>query len=222
MCEGTMGVSDVVLIGTSLFLGVTALLAPWVAEWLKRRWYAPSLEIEFSQEAPYCHLTKRVNGSLVYYFLFKVVNRGGSQARLCEAILEAIATADAAGRYVPEANFSPVPLTWAGIGAEYIAINPHRLFFCDIGHISEPAFQAEHERSNYVGIRPDQQNQLRFKFDTPYAFLAQWDSLIPGKHKVTVGIYSENAQHVSRTFDIAWSGTWQAAERDMYREIVVT
>jgi len=158
----------------------------------------------------------------VYYFRFRVVNEGGSQARLCEAILEAMATADASGRYVPEPNFSPMPLTWAGIGAGYIAINPKRPYFCDIGHISEPAFQAANERSIYVGITPDQQSQLKFKFDTPYAFFSQWDSLVPGRHKLTVGIYSENAHHVSRTFNIAWSGKWQVAERDMYREIVIT
>jgi hypothetical protein len=213
---------DLVLIGTSLFLGATALLAPWVAEWLKRWGYAPSLDIEFSQEGPYCHLTRRQNGSAVYYFRFKVVNRGRSQARLCESILEAIATADISGRYVPEPNFSPIPLTWAGVGATYIALNPERIFFCDIGHISEPGFQKTHEPSKYVGITLQQQALLKLKFDTPYVFFSQWDTLVPGKHRVTVGVYCENARPVRRTFIIAWSGQWQAAERDMYREIVIT
>lgn len=211
-----------VMIGTALFLGLAALLAPWVAEWLKRWWYAPALEIDFDLAAPYCHLTRRGNQSPVYYFRFKVTNRGKSQARLCEATLEAIQTADASGAYRREENFSPMPLTWAGIGAKYISINPERSYFCDIGHVSEPAFQQQHEPSHYVGITPAQQSTLKFKFETPYDFFAQWDCLVPGKHRVTVAVYSENARPVRRTFNIAWSGQWEATEQVMYRELVIS
>jgi hypothetical protein len=214
--------SDSTLIATSLFLGAAALLAPWVAEWLKRRWYAPQLEIDFRLAAPHCHLTRRGDKTLVYYFRFRVTNSGRSQARLCEAVLEGIETADASDTYRREENFSPIPLTWAGIGAGYQNINPGRSLFCDLGHISEAAFQQQKEPSKFVGITPEQQNTLKLRFDTPFVFFAQWDSLVPGKHRVTVAVFSENAPPARRTFNVAWSGKWQATEQAMYKEIVIS
>lgn len=216
-----MTVESWVLIATTLFLGAAALAVPLVTEWLKRTWFAPRLEIDFALTPPYCHLTKRQDQSDVYYFRFKVTNRGRSQARLCEATLEELHTADASGTYHREKNFSPIPLTWAGVGAGYIAINPGRSYFCDIGHISEPAWQ-QHEPSRYRGVTAAQQAQLKFMFDTPYVFFSQWDCLIPGRHRVSVAVYSENARPARRTFDIAWTGQWQATENLMYREIVIS
>ena len=53
-----MQISDWVLIWSTITLAVTALIAPHVYDWVKRKWFAPKLEIEFSHEPPYCHKTK--------------------------------------------------------------------------------------------------------------------------------------------------------------------
>ncbi len=53
-----MNVSDWVLIGTSVFLGATALLVPWLAELVKRRAFAPKLEIWLKMELPCCIRTE--------------------------------------------------------------------------------------------------------------------------------------------------------------------
>jgi len=63
--------SDWVMIGTALFLGACALFVPYLAEIIKRKWFVPSLKIRFSQSHPFCHLTKRGDGSPVYYFRFQ-------------------------------------------------------------------------------------------------------------------------------------------------------
>ena len=63
--------SDWVMIGTALFLGACALFVPYLAEIIKMKWFAPSLKIRVSQSHPFCHLTKRGDGSPVYYFRFQ-------------------------------------------------------------------------------------------------------------------------------------------------------
>jgi hypothetical protein len=217
-----MSTDNWVLITTTLFLGAVALFGPWVNELRKRWWYRPKLEIQFIQEAPYCQLTKRANGSPVYYFRFRVSNKGRSQAKLCEATLDAIETADASDTYQPDVNFSPVSLNWVGLsGAPYVAINPGRGYFGDLGHISEPAYQRANEPSHYVGISMAEQDRLKFTLDLGAVFFAQRDARLPGKHRVTVAVYSENARHVRRTFEIAWSGQWKPTEAGMYQEIVI-
>ena len=45
-----MQISDWVLIWSTITLAVTALIAPHVYDWVKRKWFAPKLEIEFSHE----------------------------------------------------------------------------------------------------------------------------------------------------------------------------
>ena len=37
--------SDWVLIGTAIFLGAVALFVPYLAELIKRKWFAPDLKI---------------------------------------------------------------------------------------------------------------------------------------------------------------------------------
>ncbi|MCJ7645904.1 hypothetical protein MUO65_03230 [bacterium] len=227
--QSMLKVSDWVMILTALFLGACALFVPFLAELIKRKLFAPRLTIKFSQVHPYCHLTKRVDGSTVYYFRFRVLNEGGSQARLCEALLEELWLADSAGNFIQEENFSPVNLTWVGeyvqsgpylIPKQFININPKRKVFCDIGHISNPDFQRDVEKSQFYLERDSQ--ELKFFFDSTVKFFAQRDCVSRGKAKIKISIYSENASKCERNFLIAWSGNWKDREEDMFREIVIS
>lgn len=231
--QSMLQVSDWVMIGTALFLGVCALIAPYFAELIKRKWFAPKLVIEFSQTSPYCHLTKRVNGSLVYYFRFRVLNRGGTQARLCEALLEELWLADSSGRFIQEENFSTVNLVWVGqyelVGSypspiqlpkQFVNINPKRRIFCDIGHVSSPDFQKDIEKSQFY-LEKDNE-ELKFFFDTQIKFFSQRDCISPGKAKIKISVYSENAPKCEKYFNISWSGNWKNREEDIFREIVIS
>jgi hypothetical protein len=89
-----MDTSDWVKIGTTAALGSIALFVPTLSEIVKRNLFRPKLRIDYDHNPPYSHLTSSApvnNPSLrtpVYYFRFGVENTGGSQARLCEAVLK--------------------------------------------------------------------------------------------------------------------------------------
>lgn len=233
-----MQTSDWVLIGSTIILAVTALIAPHVYDFIKRWWLAPKLEIEFVHRPPYSYKTIRktpkevpqqivVAGTLpevfpVFYCRFGVHNKGKSQAKLCEAVLEEIWIADSSGTFHKDENFSPVNLNWVGFkGQPYININPDRHVFCDIGHLSSPEYQRYFEFSRYALISEEDQKKLKFFLDLHIYYFAQRDSLIPGNHKIKVAIYSENAPKCEKMFQISWSGVWKDTEEEMFRELVI-
>lgn len=213
--------SDWVLIGTALFLGACALLVPYLAELIKRKLFAPSLRIEYLHTPPHSRLTKRQNGSPVYYFNSKVTNYGKSQATSCEIVLEEIQLSDSSGRFIKEENFIPVNLVWVGqANDQFVHINPGKDQFFNIGHISAPDHQREEEKSIY---QPEQVNEnLKFFFEFPVRYFAQRDCISPGKAKIKVVAYSENATKCEKWFHISWSGNWKDREQDMFREIVIS
>lgn len=226
--QSMLQTTDWVIIGTAIFLGLCALFVPFLAELIKRKLFAPRLRMEFSQKHPYCHKTKRKDGSLVYYFRFIVVNEGKSQAKFCEAILEELWILNSSGEFVQDENFSPVNLIWVGqyeqregylVKKQFININPKRKIFCDIGHISHPDFQKSLEKSQFY-LEKDSE-ELKFFFDTPVRFFSQRDCISPGKAKIKISIYSENASKCERYFIIEWFGNWKEKEQDMFREIVI-
>lgn len=234
----TMQTSDWVLIWSTMVLAGTALIAPHVYDFIKRKLYAPKLEIEFSHEPPYSRKTDRKvpkeGGQTiivadtfpevlpVYCCRFRVHNKGKSQAKFCEAILEEIWIADSAGKFHKDLNFSPVNLNWVGFkGQLYININPDRRIFCDIGHVSSPEYQKYFEFSRYALMSEEDQQKLKFFFDLLIYYFAQRDSLVPGNYKIKVVIYSENAPKCEKIFQITWSGEWKDKEEEMFRELVI-
>jgi len=104
-----MNVGDWVLISTALFLGAVALFVPYLAEIIKRKCFAPHLQIEFELNPPDCHKTRFGNNEPVYYFRFRVINTGKSQAKRCEAVIEELYKADAAGTF-QKVKYSPINL----------------------------------------------------------------------------------------------------------------
>lgn len=79
----TLSISDLVLVGTALFLGVIALAVPYLSELIKRKLFAPKLVLYFEEVAPWCHRT-RIKGATavmridepVFYFMFQTAFRG--------------------------------------------------------------------------------------------------------------------------------------------------
>jgi len=214
--------SDWPLVFATLILAATALLAPYVAERAKRRAFAPKLKVEHSHEPPFSHKTfvREPGGEPVFYFRFGVTNEGQSQARLCEAVLEDMWLYDAAGKPDKLPNFSPVNLCWSFMHDKpFVDINPHRRFFCDIGHVASAAVQrVELQRVDIPG-RHD--NPLRFRLDVRLSPFAQANCFVPGKYGIKVSLYSENASSQDVYFIITWSGKWQDTEREMFHELVV-
>ncbi len=201
---------------------VGALLGPAGAEWIKRRWFGPDLRIEFRLEPPWSHRTGTGGGWPVYYFRLSVQNRGGTQARRCEMILEELWVRDSAGRYIREANFFGVYLVWSVVGGQFIDLNPERRIYCDIGFIPEPAKQAVYFQQGRPEFQPGDRNVPSFFFGQEVLPFVQRSYVGPGSYEIVVVLYGENCGHVRRRFRIDWSGTWRPDERDMFKEIVIT
>jgi hypothetical protein len=218
-----MQVSDWVLIGSTLFLGGLALLAPYVIEKWKYRFYSAKLNFVFYHKPPFCHITQMRGAGIdfpVYYFRFIVVNKGKVQAEQCETILEKIWKYDSAGKLKEIRGFSPVSLKWSGPErGKALTIQPGREVFCDIGRIQHPNYEPE---SVYRNISPQEQKQNKFFFELPERYYAQWDCLLPGKYQIRIAVYSKNAKKISRIFKISWSGIWKDQESEMFNELVIS
>jgi len=222
--------SNWILIGTTLFLGAIALIVPYLSELIKRRLFAPQLEIHFSENPPACHKTRLKGGNAsgrsidepVFYFRFRVVNVGKSQAKRCEAVIENLLIANAEGIFPKDTHYTPVNLIWGGSYAEYIDINPRRSFYCDLLHVPSQNYQdLLGPQGAYVNPPESGDFNLGAILNVKAAFYVQPNRLPPGKYKIDVVVYSENAEEVRRGFLVTWTGKWQDREQDMFQELVI-
>lgn len=227
-----LATSDWVLIGTALLLCAVALFVPYLAEKLKRSYFAPQLKLEFDLKPPDCHLTRSkgrdqfgrvVIDEPVYYFRFRVQNKGQSQAHRCEAVIEGMSVADASGKFQPLQPFTPVNLIWgSGYVGEFVDINPERRFFCDLCHIPSARLQAiELDAGKYVNPKDSGQFDVGVVLDVKTAFYSQPNRLPAGRYRVIVAIYSENSKTIRKSFQISWTGVWKDSETAMFREAVI-
>ena len=146
-----MNTSDIILIVTTLILGIIAIFTPWISEKMKRKFFGPSLSISFVEEPPYCIMTHRRKLTSeestkifrAYYFRFLVENTGQSTLKNCEAMLEEIWFYDEDGTPKKFRNFQNVNLYWVNPHKSLIDIRPNRKHFCNIGHIESPENQQD-------------------------------------------------------------------------------
>jgi hypothetical protein len=220
-------VSDWVLICTTLFLGVIALVTPAIGDLIKRRILAPKLIVSFEEKPPYCLKTYWVTPQNpnqrepVYYFRFQVRNLGKLQLRRCEALLEGMWIYDVAGK--PHKLFiSDSHLHWAGSRDPFLDLNPHRRVYCDIGHISSAAYQQLVESTLFIDMPGTNQSGLRFLLDQTEYPVSQPNCFVPGTYAIEISLFAENAPYQKLFFKLAWSGKWHDDEEDMFRELVVT
>jgi len=225
----TLSISDLVLVGTALFLGVIALAVPYLSELIKRKLFAPKLVFYFEEVPPWCHQT-RIKGATavmpidepVFYFRFQVANEGRSQARKCEAVLENLSIADATGNFGEARNYSPVNLIWGSSYGEFVDINPGRRFFCNLLHIPSQRYQDLAKQGNsYVEPAESEDFGVGAILNVKAAFYAQPNRLPEGKYKIDVAIYSENADVIRKGFHVSWTGKWKSTEERMFKELVI-
>ena len=212
-----------VLIGSTLFLGSIALLAPYIIERWKYRFYSAKLGFIFFHKPPFCHITQMRGPGVdfpVYYFRFKIVNIGKVQAEQCEVIIENIWKRDKTKRLKDFNGFSPVGLKWSGTkNTRCLIIQPDREVFCDMGRIYHPDHEPE---SVYRNITEEEKEQNKFFFEWTEKFHSQWDCLLAGEYRIKIAVYSKNAKRISKKFNITWSGTWKNQESEMLNELVIS
>jgi hypothetical protein len=222
LINSQISLSNWIQISLTLLLAATAFLAPYLIERWKFTYRSPKLKIKFKLAPPGCHLTQMVGVGIdfpVYYFRFLVENIGKTQAEECEVFLEKIYKENSSGEMIKFKNFSPVNLKWSGIREPFKRIiQPGKEMFCDIGKVQHPDHNYE---SKYRSISARDQRVNKFIFELPEIYYSQWDCLIPGKYRITVSVYSKNAEKVSRNFNISWTGRWENEESNMFNELVI-
>lgn len=227
-----MSVADKVLILSTLFLGIVAIFGPAYSDQFKAWWLRPVLNIDFRMAPPDCHLTTLIlvlsasqkSKEPVFYYRLRVGNTGRSQARKCEMVLESIAIGDPASNYVPLPTFTPVRLLWGAGFEDFVDINPERRFFCDLFTIPNEQTQKVHRdlHGAYVDLQGAPPFDLGVVLNVKSAFFSQPSRLPPGKYRLDLSVYSENADRVQRSVYVAWSGNWRTTEQEMFRECVAT
>ncbi len=227
-----MTTSDWILVWSTLALGVAALFGPTWADQIKASLLRPALRLVFIQAQPDCHLTRarfqlslaQVSMEPCYVFRLRIQNKGRSQAKRCEVLIEGIAVPDASGRYVPLATYTPVRLGWgSGATDAFVDINPDRDFYCDFFKIQAPQVQQlVSSAGGYITLPNAPSGVLGLELDVTTSFYSQPSWLPPGKYKFTLAVHSENATIARADLFVAWSGVWQAALDDMFRECVVS
>ena len=217
--------SDWISIGTTTILAMAAPLAPYSAEWLKRKCFAPKLEIVFEETIRLRHKTRYNNpAEAVYYFRFEVVNNGKAQAKQCEIVLEKLwsyANTTTSKNY---RQFTPSNLLWTGTKKSLININPKRTMIGNIGHISSKQYQLIYEKDLFVDLLGVAGDHLRFRFDIPTSqiFYAHPNSLIKGNYIIQIKLYSENAKDKEIFLKISWSEEWNDDPEKMFKEITIS
>ena len=221
-------VSDWVLIATTAFLGAIALSVPYLSELSKRKAFAPKLRMDFVEQPPSARLSSwrsSVDPTLeepVYAFHLRVSNEGKSLARQCEVLLEAVWLYDASGRPQRLEDFSPTNIRPGAFGTLFANLNPGRPpLLWNLGHISSRAHQKREEARLFVDVPGRRGAGLRFLLDLAEYPNRQVNCFLPGTYALQVSLYAENASPVRKFLKLVWTGKWQKAESEMFREIVI-
>ena len=225
-----MKTSEWVLVWSTIILAVAALVAPVVTEWLKRRFWAPRLSLDFRLSKPDCHSTNYLVGRVagvtipdrpVYVYRLRITNNGRSQAKRCEVVVEGIARRNAARELVWHDTYTPVPLIWGSGNGEFVELNKDRMFFCDFLFIPHPDHQSVLKQgSGWLEWPNTGRTSLGVEVKVSRSFFSQPNWLPSGDYRFRIAVFSDNAPVVRSEFDLAWSGTWAVTEEAMFNECV--
>jgi len=194
------GINLLVALGT---VGMTLIIVyiEVIKSWIQK----PEIKIEFANEPPYCHPDKGKKGSKIYWCHFAIFNNGRSQADDCEAVLERVWDWNnkKENSEQKERKFIPSNLKWSAEDrhedferACFKTIYPGgRRYFCDIARVEE--------KGN------------KFNFELARPLKSQNNSLLRGKHKIQISIYSKNGVKVTKKFVIDWCGEWKETSPEM-------
>ena len=115
-------------------------------------------------------------------------------------------------------------LVWGSGYDEFVDINPDRHFFCDLFSLPSASFQKVYRDlyGAYVDPRYSPSFDLGLVLSVKTAFFSQPNRLPPGKYRIDLAVYSENADKVTKSLFVAWSGVWKPVEGELFRECVVS
>jgi hypothetical protein len=220
-----MGISDCVLIVSTLFLGLIAIIAPYYSKRFNRWKYSPNLSVDINLGPPDCHKTYW-SGAIpdymrpVYYFRFVIRNNGKTICNNVENSLENIWKLNIAREFIKIENFTPINLKWSiNFTQNQQNINPGRKLYCNIGHLPTNEYQKlKMKLINPIGYKGE---DLRIVLDLVTVLNVQLNCLPPGSYIIQVNTYSENHKTIETYFKIDWSGNWKDNEKEIFQELVI-
>ena len=225
-----LSVSDDVLVCTTILLGVVAIFGPAYADKFKAWLTAPKLSLLVHNGPPACHKTQMAFAVLntagrepAFVYRLQVHNGQGVQAQKAEVVLEGLWMADSTDSYHPYPRFTPVQLLWGSGQDEFVNINPGRDFYCDLFTVPSARLQSiQSQAGSYVNYPTAPAFPLGIVLSVKTAFFSQPNRLGPGKYRLDLAIYSENAPTLRSTVFVVWSGNWKDTEDKMFRECVLS
>ena len=204
-----------VAIGT-LALAFTAVFQ----DWLRSLLYKPDLFCDIKLEPPDCHKTvitaqigNKVFSSNIYYFRFKIWNKGNVAAKQVEAIITKLYK-KIENSYLEIQSFSPDNLLWSTTSEIYRDISADTYRHCNLGHIISPNNKDlfnESKPGPNIGVWT-----TVFSFDVEFKSAIRYYIIEPGEYKVEIKIGSDNAKTITERYEIKISGDWSEDENVMF------
>ena len=77
------------------------------------------------------------------------------------------------------------------------------------------------QKGSYVDPQESGEFDLGVVVDVKQILFAQPNRLPPGKYRLDIVVYSENANEARRSFVVTWSGKWKDDEVNMFKELVI-
>lgn len=166
-------------------------------------WRKPRFLIEFEQREPFCRKADlRANKEWnivfpVYWIRIRVKNDGTKAAKNCEGKLVEI-TQIREGKEFPFQPFDPVLLHWVGYpDIRPIDINRKEYEYLDVIYTvesGEAPYQKEMEGKAILNTDASERGIKK--------------SLPVGEYVLTITIYGENVEPLSKRYHLIWNGKW--------------
>jgi hypothetical protein len=217
--SNTISLADwLVAIGTIL-LAFIAVFQDKIRGYFQR----PNLECDIELSPPDCHRTiMKMRDSdvsfYVFYYLFKIWNKGNISAKNVEVIISDVQKKEGAV-FKSIDGFLPGNLKWSFLGGKTYCdyISPDTFKHCNLGHILDPQHRHLLPDENNPSL-PVQANETIFCFDVEFRSNRLYYLVTPGTYKFKITIGCENAKPATKTYIIDVTGKWWEDESRMLNE----
>ena len=167
-----------------------------------------------------CHTTSMrdpATGSFkapAHYFRLRIQNVGLSTAKNVEVSLEKVEEFKD-DRYQLNKEFMPLRLLWSHWRNHRweLSIPPGTYRHCDFGYIIGP---------NQNDMACCEAGAYLFWFDVMIRPNAGRSSLLPGKYRITVSAFGDNARRSKLSIILEWKGTWKDTLSETYQEGILS
>jgi hypothetical protein len=208
-----------VAIGTMLLAAFTFVLALVTVfqDSLRAKWFSPKLKLRAEAKRPIAEKNRWSNGVDVYWFRIEVNNEGNVEARDVQVYLADLKYKNAADRYIPVENFSPMRIVWSHYRTRTLdVLLPGMPWFCDFFHVSDPAKKMlTHEDSDKAGAAdPVMALDLEVLDSAVVRFLPK------GEYRATLRCGASNHPPKEFKVKVTFKGLWLDDENRMFRESV--